>query len=125
MPYNINELTQRAALKALSEKEISYQQIQTILEQKSWVLGELQKLDWIKKIYPSDANFFLVKTENAPQGPLETERNLLTNTDFNNRFSGWVMLGWNIELSEQPSGQTMIVNRVGEPSLALSRWLGG
>ena len=64
MPYNINELTQQAALKALEQKEIFDHQIQTILQEKKWLKKELQNLDCVQKIFPSDANFLLVKTKN-------------------------------------------------------------
>ncbi|MEM6967358.1 MAG: histidinol-phosphate transaminase [Bacteroidota bacterium] len=67
MPYNINELTQRAALQALAKKEIFDQQIQTILHQRNLLESELQKFACIQKIYPSDANFLLVKTAHPDQ----------------------------------------------------------
>ena len=62
MPYNINELTQKAALQALEQKNIFNQQIKTILEQRFFLEKELSKFDFIEKIFPSDANFLLVKT---------------------------------------------------------------
>lgn len=61
MPYNINELTQKAALQALEQKNIIQQQIKTILEQRIFLEKGLSKFDFIEKIFPSDANFLLVK----------------------------------------------------------------
>ena len=61
MPYNINELTQKAALQALEQKDISQQQIKTILKQRIFLEKELSKFDFIEEIFPSDANFLLVK----------------------------------------------------------------
>lgn len=65
MPYNINELTQKAALQALEQQEVFTQQIKTILDQRIFLEKELSKFDFIEKIFPSDANFLLVKV-NAP-----------------------------------------------------------
>jgi len=64
MPYNINELTQQAALKALEQKDTLELQIHLVLQQREWLEKELQNLDCIQKIFPSDANFLLVKTKN-------------------------------------------------------------
>lgn len=61
MPYNINELTQKAAFEALDQKNIFNQQIETILEQRILLEKELSKFDFIEKIFPSDANFLLIK----------------------------------------------------------------
>ena len=61
MPYNINELTQKAALQALEQKNIFTQQIKTILEQRIFLEKELSKFDFIEKTFLSDANFLLVK----------------------------------------------------------------
>ncbi|MFK7774131.1 MAG: histidinol-phosphate transaminase [Saprospiraceae bacterium] len=65
MPYNINELTQKAALEILSQKNIAEQQIKTILEQRIFLEKKLSQFDFIEKIYPSDANFLLVKVNNS------------------------------------------------------------
>ena len=64
MPYNINELTQQAALKALKNKETLDLQIHLILEQREWLEKELQNFSCIQKVFPSDTNFLLVKTLN-------------------------------------------------------------
>lgn len=67
MPYNINELTQKSALEALEQKNVFTEQIATILEQRSFLENELSKFDFIEKIYPSDANFLLVKVNEPNQ----------------------------------------------------------
>ena len=38
-----------------------------ILEQRNILIKELQNFSFVKKIYPSDANFLLIKVENADQ----------------------------------------------------------
>lgn len=67
MPYNINELTQNAALEILNQKNISEQQIKTILEQRVFLEKKLSQFDFIEKIYPSDANFLLAKVSKPNQ----------------------------------------------------------
>ncbi|MFW5721061.1 MAG: histidinol-phosphate transaminase [Bacteroidota bacterium] len=62
-PYNISLLNQKTALKALDDESMSVR-IKTILEQREWLISELQKLSIAKKIWPSDANFLLVQFQN-------------------------------------------------------------
>lgn len=61
MPYNINELTQKAAISRLNQKNIIEQQIKTIIEQRIFLEKKLSNFDFIERIYPSDANFLLIK----------------------------------------------------------------
>ncbi len=65
-PYNVNQLTQRAALKALEDVTRYETERRLILEQRAFLTSELEKFPFVEKIYPSDANFLLVKVE-APQ----------------------------------------------------------
>ena len=62
-PYNINESTQRLALEAL-EKPVDAQ-VREIVEQRGRVAVALEGFSCIRKIYPSDANFLLVKVDDA------------------------------------------------------------
>ncbi|UMB61287.1 histidinol-phosphate transaminase [Lutibacter sp. A80] len=64
-PYNINELTQKKALKKLLNKNKVQHEIEKILEQRSKLIEKLSSISFIKKIYPTDANFVLVKVDNA------------------------------------------------------------
>jgi len=64
-PYNINEATQQLVLKALQNVDQVNQWIkQTLLERDKLVLA-LKDFDFVLDIYPSDANFILVKTTDA------------------------------------------------------------
>ncbi len=64
-PYNINEATQQLVLKALQNVDQVNQWIkQTLLERDRLVLA-LKDFDFVLDIYPSDANFILVKTTDA------------------------------------------------------------
>ena len=61
-PYNINEASQKLALQALDNiDQINSWIKETLLERDKLVLG-LKNLSFIIDIYPSDANFILVKT---------------------------------------------------------------
>lgn len=64
-PYNINTATQALAMEALGNLPLVNQWIKTTVEQREWLAAELVKLDMVKLVYPSDANFLLVKMENA------------------------------------------------------------
>ncbi len=61
-PYNINEASQKLALQALDNIEQVNQWIkETLSERDKLVLG-LKNLSFVMDIFPSDANFILVKT---------------------------------------------------------------
>ena len=64
-PYNINVLTQDAVLKRLEEQGIIQQQVLQIRKEKERIISEIKTLSFIKKIYPSNANFFLVKVDQS------------------------------------------------------------
>ena len=64
-PYNVNELTQKRALEQVIKIELLKSEVAEILKQKSALLKVLNQVNFIKKIYPSDANFVLVKVDDA------------------------------------------------------------
>lgn len=64
-PYNINNLTQNAALQKLNEIEKIDQQIVEINKNKLLLIKELSKINFIKKSFPSQANFILVRVDDA------------------------------------------------------------
>jgi histidinol-phosphate aminotransferase len=64
-PYNVNILTQQAALASLKQSEQQEMWTQEIIRQRSWLATELLDLSFVEKIYPSDANFLLMKVEHA------------------------------------------------------------
>ncbi|MBR0038364.1 MAG: histidinol-phosphate transaminase [Bacteroidales bacterium] len=65
-PYNVNELTQQEAVKVLGNVEKKNRQVAEILEQRDILRELLLTLPCVEKIYPSDANFLLVKVSDAP-----------------------------------------------------------
>lgn len=64
-PYNINSLTQQTALHAFKNVDKVAERISKILESRKLLESELLELPSVLKIYPSDANFLLVKFRDA------------------------------------------------------------
>lgn len=64
-PYNVNELTQTKALQQLINKERLKSEITEILKEKATLLKVLNEISFIHNAYSSDANFILVKVDNA------------------------------------------------------------
>jgi len=64
-PYNVNELTQQRALKRISIPDSLELEVTEILGQKSALLKVLHKVNFILEVYPSDANFILVRVDDA------------------------------------------------------------
>ncbi|MEN0006196.1 MAG: histidinol-phosphate transaminase [Bacteroidota bacterium] len=60
-PYNINQLTQNAALEALDQVEQRKAWVQQLLGQRVLLQQYLMGLEFVEHIYPSEANFLLVK----------------------------------------------------------------
>lgn len=64
-PYNVNELTQQRAWKRLLESGKVGVEIGEIKEQKTRLYTELQQVDYVAEVYPSDANFILARVDDA------------------------------------------------------------
>jgi histidinol-phosphate aminotransferase len=62
-PYNVNVLTQKKALELLSENENMQKWVKDLLSEREKLIFALQKMPFISRIFPTDANFVLVKTE--------------------------------------------------------------
>jgi histidinol-phosphate aminotransferase len=66
-PYNVNGLTQNFALEALENREAVHSEIEMILEERAEMEVALKKLNAVKKIYPSEANFLLIEIDRATE----------------------------------------------------------
>jgi histidinol-phosphate aminotransferase len=64
-PYNINEPSQELASQALDEVEQVNEMIKIIVSERNRLAIELQKIPIVQEIFPSDANFLLVRIEEA------------------------------------------------------------
>ncbi|MVN91076.1 histidinol-phosphate transaminase [Mucilaginibacter aquatilis] len=64
-PYNINEASQQLALEALQNVEQVNGWIKETLTERDNLVLKLKEFEFVVDIYPSDANFILVKTTDA------------------------------------------------------------
>ena len=64
-PYNVNELSQKRALNRLDNTEKIKHEINSIIGQREELLKVLLKVNFVEKIYPTDANFILIKVDDA------------------------------------------------------------
>jgi len=64
-PYNISEASQQLVLKALDNVEQVNSWIKSIIQERDKLVLALKALHFVVDIFPSDANFILIKTTDA------------------------------------------------------------
>ena len=64
-PYNLNSLTIEAAFKRLREQDKIRKNVNYLIRERKRIEKLLNKIGFIKNIYPSDANFVLVRVDNS------------------------------------------------------------
>jgi histidinol-phosphate aminotransferase len=64
-PYNINTLSQQKAIESLTDIEKVDKQIKELLTERIRVAAYLSELKWVQTVFPSDANFLLVRVDDA------------------------------------------------------------
>ena len=64
-PYNVSQLNQEAAVLALADEANFKSNVALIKVERKKLKNALLELDFVLKIYPSEANFLLVEMENA------------------------------------------------------------
>ncbi len=64
-PYNVNALTQKQALEALSDPFETVKWVKTLLLERQRMIQAFSELPTCVKVYPTDANFFLAKMTDA------------------------------------------------------------
>jgi len=64
-PYNVNFLSLNKIIETINKQEVIKSNTENTLNEISWLKNEFQTLNCIKKVYPTDANFFLIEFENA------------------------------------------------------------
>lgn len=62
-PYNVNSLTIESAMEQLADLQLSANWIASILVERKKMAGKLPGYGFVRRIYPSDANFLLVKVD--------------------------------------------------------------
>lgn len=67
LPYNINILTQKSALFALSRRDILDQQVEAILLERTRLMGLLRNIEGIH-VFETSTNFILLRLEQKPAG---------------------------------------------------------
>lgn len=60
-PYNVNVLTSKLAISAFDSIHVLNDHIKTTLEERAMVAAELNKLEFVVEVFPSDSNFLLVR----------------------------------------------------------------
>lgn len=60
-PYNVNILTQEYVIAELDKLELRKEWVRELLKGRDYLNDELAKLSYVEKIYPTDANFILIK----------------------------------------------------------------
>jgi histidinol-phosphate aminotransferase len=64
-PYNINQASQELALKALESVDQVNEMIRMLVLMRERLTVDLAELPFVLTVYPSDANFLLVRTTDA------------------------------------------------------------
>jgi histidinol-phosphate aminotransferase len=64
-PYNVNELTQQRAQEQVLKEGLLQTEVTEILDQKRTLLKALSEVDYVLEIHPSDANFILIRVDDA------------------------------------------------------------
>ncbi len=65
LPYNVNLLTQQVALERLEDTTGIEREIKEILDQRALLKARLELLPFVQKVFPSEANFLLVRVDDA------------------------------------------------------------
>lgn len=65
MPYNVSEINQKIALDRLLASSQVQQEIAIIIDERELMRPVLESLDFVEKIFPTDANFLLLRVKNA------------------------------------------------------------
>jgi len=64
-PYNISTINQKAALARIRKIDLYKTQVSRIKKERERLSSILPKMNIVEKVYPSDANFLLIKVKNA------------------------------------------------------------
>ncbi|WP_106915764.1 histidinol-phosphate transaminase [Chryseobacterium aurantiacum] len=64
-PYNVNVLSQDLILKTLEEETKLQENVSKILAEKNWLQEQFKDVECIARVFPTDANFFLIQMKNV------------------------------------------------------------
>ncbi|MGN7758443.1 histidinol-phosphate transaminase [Chryseobacterium sp. 22532] len=66
-PYNVNALSQEVILNLLDDKNKLKENVDSILKERTWLEEQFKAIECIVKVFPTDANFFLIKMKNVEE----------------------------------------------------------
>lgn len=66
-PYNINQLTQQQAMEMLHRPYEKQRWVEVLKQERNRLEGAFAALPCVRKVFPSNANFFLVRVTDAPR----------------------------------------------------------
>lgn len=66
-PYNVNVLTSEVAVNAMKSTKVLEDNIKNLLTQRKVVAEQLEALDFVEKVFPSDSNFLLFRVKDGAQ----------------------------------------------------------
>ena len=64
-PYNVSEIAQNAILEALENHNQVEETVKEIISERAKLIENLSEFDFVEEIFPTDANFVLIKTKDA------------------------------------------------------------
>jgi len=64
-PYNLNVLSQQAVFDRLDNADAVANEVQLMLKEKEILVSKIQQLILVKEIFPSDANFILIRVDDS------------------------------------------------------------
>jgi len=64
-PYNVSKIAQETVLLALERKQKVGEIVENIIAERKRLAENLDRFSFVERVYPSDANFLLVRTANA------------------------------------------------------------
>ncbi len=64
-PYNVNALSQDVVLEKLNQVEDFQNSLNEILKERDWLKDQFNDIKCITKVFPTDANFFLIQFSDA------------------------------------------------------------
>lgn len=60
-PYNVNALSQELILNVLEDESALKKNVHDIIAEREWLQAQFKNIECITKVFPTDANFFLIK----------------------------------------------------------------
>ena len=87
-PYNVSELNQKAACEALAKKQDYINQKRAILNEKEKLVNQLDEIEEVIKVFPSETNFLLVQFKNPKKIVRRLQKNRIIVRDRTKEIEG-------------------------------------